>query len=349
MAFRPVSWLGVGFFFGVVSVLWIAEPESSAQTAQGTSTPPPPSPSKSPETGKTPTPSRSLLDMVRLKVQKLEEESKAKREEVERHQEDVTLAPADRVKKAEADFRQSVLDRELAEILLGEYELGISVQEVETLKGEITLAMADLDRAEERFKESEDMLKLGKIKESEFFRESLSRERAVYSHELAMTKLAVLENFTRQKEIDRLRGEINRLREAEFIAKREWDRARQTEQFWRKRSALKELMGSEAHIEALLGEAGVLQAKVVTILEPISSTKKKSDLTPEQTKKEAETVQSTLEEARKLESEAGAKVTEALKLAGLVQAWRDEIRDVESRLYKARAELKILEKAAEKR
>ena len=64
---------------------------------------------------------------------------------------------------------------------------------------------------------------------------------------------------------------------------------------------------------------------------------------------QAEEVQKTLAHARVRESDVRSKLAEALELARLVQAWREELRDAEARLRKAHEGVERLERLMHER
>jgi len=101
---------------------------------------------------------------------------------------------------------------------------------------------------------------------------------------------------------------------------------------------------TETHIAALLSEAASHQAKVVQLLTRARESQKTEGLTAEQARLHAETVQKAIAQARSHEDAARSKLAEALKLAKLVQSWREGLRDTEARLRKARENLERLEK-----
>ena len=129
------------------------------------------------------------------------------------------------------------------------------------------------------------------------------------------------------------------------MAKRQlWELVKDREKSAIRRSEVLKSTLTETHIAALLGEAAALQEKVVQLLTRAQEVEKAEGLTAEKAKLNAVDVLNTILEARRLESAAAGKLQVALDLSRLVQSWREDLRDSEARLRKAREDLERIEK-----
>jgi hypothetical protein len=139
-------------------------------------------------------------------------------------------------KGAEATYENAKLAREVAEIGVTEYELGVFVQERATAEGEVRLAKNDLEQAHKVIEIATD--RLAKIKAastgsiSDLATEFAFAELVANAHrrppraELAVkqleAKLKMLGDFTKPKHIKELRLAVENARAEELAKKAEW-------------------------------------------------------------------------------------------------------------------------------
>ena len=131
--------------------------------------------------------------------------------------------------RAEANYRQAVLTREVAEIAVVEYEEGIFRQDLDTIDGEIALARSDRQRAEDRLDWAQRKFLKGFVSKATLVSDELNLKRARYTIEQAETKKKVLIQYTKQKTIKELKSEVEKSRSDELAMHASWDRERQKE------------------------------------------------------------------------------------------------------------------------
>jgi hypothetical protein len=294
--------------------------------------------------GKMPPGAQILLQRRRAEVRELEAAWAAKRREVEQHLADILSDAKKETLKAAAEYQDRKLEREIAEIAVVEYEQGIYVQEFATAEGAIKLAESDLSRLEDRFDGTRRAFDKGIVSLEQKMSEELALKRARFTLEQAQSKRYVLEKYTKPKTLSELKARVAKARAEESSKQQAWELAKERERELMARSEQLHSPLTEAHIAALLTEAASLQAKVVQLLTRAQQSEKTEGLTAEQARLHAETVQKAIAQARSHEDTARSKLAEALELARLVQSWREELRDTEARLRKAREDLERLEK-----
>jgi len=126
-------------------------------------------------------------------------------------------------RKAEAEFHNARLTREIAEIAVLEYAEGIYVQDIATVNGEIKLAESDLRRAEDRLDWARRMFDKGFVPPATKNSEELNLKRAVFALEQACSKKRVLVEFTKGKTIKELKSEVEKARSDELAKKAAWE------------------------------------------------------------------------------------------------------------------------------
>ena len=117
---------------------------------------------------------------------------------------------------ADAAYQQSKLTREVAEIAVIEYIEGIFKQDKQTIDGEIALAQSNRERAEDRLKWSNEMLKKGYVSVGQNMSEKLALRQAEFSYEQAQTKLNVLMKYTKNKTTKELQSEVEKAKSDEL-------------------------------------------------------------------------------------------------------------------------------------
>ncbi len=205
---RRSSWMPL--FVTATSVL-IASPSSLAQATPGQT--PPAAPAAPPPAAAQPAPkppsgAQVLLERRRADVARLEAAWNAKRAEVEGYLSDVVAWTGDEARKAEAAYYQARIEREVAEIVVIEYEQGIYMQDRQTVLREIALAQSDVTRASERLAWTEEATKRGNLPDGALVSERLTVEVVKFTLEQARTKLSVLEKYTMRKKSKELKSEV---------------------------------------------------------------------------------------------------------------------------------------------
>jgi hypothetical protein len=131
-----------------------------------------------------------------------------------------------RLRDAEAAYRNARAARQLAETALTEYDLGVYTAELDTSRGEVALAEAELKRAQDRIIWADRMFQKGAISKAQHIADKVTLQQKVFAFEQAKTKLAVLQNYTRPKTLATLRAEVAKARAEEQTRKAVYDRAR---------------------------------------------------------------------------------------------------------------------------
>ncbi|AMV38999.1 efflux RND transporter periplasmic adaptor subunit [Planctomyces sp. SH-PL62] len=130
---------------------------------------------------------------------------------------------------ADAAYQQAKLTREVAEIAVKEYEEGIYQQDKATINGEIKLAESDLARAADRVDWANRMFDKGYVSRAQKVSEELNHQKAQFSLEQAMSKLTVLENFTKAKTIKELKSDVEKALSDELAKKQTFELEREKE------------------------------------------------------------------------------------------------------------------------
>jgi hypothetical protein len=308
----------------------------------------PPAPSRIPATAaaknKLPPGGQILLQRRRAEVRELEAAWASRLHELEQHLSDILADAKAATSRAEAEYQDSKLKREIAEIAFKEYAEGIYLQDKATLLGEIKLAESDLARRADRLDLTERVFSKGNISRGQVESERLAFQRARFGLSRIQNELDVLENGTKPKTLQDLRARIEEAQIEELSRQRALERAKAREKTMTERSESLNSRFTEAHIASLLAKAESLQGKVVELLGSAQPSGKTDALPAGKAGPRAEVVQRTLAQARVRESDVRSKLAEALELARLVQAWREELRDAEARLRKAHEGVERLER-----
>jgi HlyD family secretion protein len=118
--------------------------------------------------------------------------------------------------RAAADLEQAKKTREVAEIAKKEYLEGTFPSEEQSAEGQIKLNQSDLIRAQERVEWSDRMLAIGYVTSSNNRAEHLTLQKTEFSLQEAQTKLYVLRNFTKVKQVKELEANIEKARSDEL-------------------------------------------------------------------------------------------------------------------------------------
>jgi beta-lactamase regulating signal transducer with metallopeptidase domain len=125
--------------------------------------------------------------------------------------------------KAEAEYRNASLNREVAEIAVIEYEEGIFKQDLATVVGEIKLAESDLKRFEDRLEWVRRMFSKGYVPKAGVISEEQTLRKARFALEQAQSKKKVLVDYTKGKTIKELKSEVEKARSDELAKKKAWE------------------------------------------------------------------------------------------------------------------------------
>jgi HlyD family secretion protein len=127
-------------------------------------------------------------------------------------------------RNAEAAYQNARLSREVAEIAVEEYKIGIFQQDLQTIEGEIALALArsDRERAKDRLEWTKEMMAKGYISLSNITSERLALKKPRFIEETNGTKKVVHEKYTKSKTIKELQRELEKLRSDELAKKAMW-------------------------------------------------------------------------------------------------------------------------------
>jgi HlyD family secretion protein len=111
----------------------------------------------------------------------------------------------------------STLD--VAEIAVKEYTEGIHKQDMETVLGELKLAVSDLTRVVDRVEWASRMHTKGYITIAQVTAEDIALKKALFAIEQAANKKSVLEKYTKERTTKELKSEVEKAR-ADMLAKK---------------------------------------------------------------------------------------------------------------------------------
>ena len=283
------------------------------------------------------------LQRRRAQVQELESAWIAKRRELEQRLADVLHHARLETSKAESEFQARKQQLDVAEFALMEYAEGTYPHDRALIQDEIKLTESELARAQERVDMTAKAYEDGNVSKAQKVYEELRFQIVKFKVEQAQSKLNVLDNYIKAKTIKELRTEVEKARFEVMSRSATLGLARGREKRLTERSEQIHSHLTEAHVAALLTEAGSLQARVVELLTSIQGTEATDTLTTEEARLRADEVQKTIAQARGIEDTARSKLAEALELAKLVQSWREELHVAEDRLRTDREALERLE------
>jgi HlyD family secretion protein len=125
---------------------------------------------------------------------------------------------------AEANFRNTSLTREVAEIAVVEYTEGIFKQDMKTVLDEIKMATSDLARVIDRVDWANRMYAKGYVTKAQATSEEIALQKAFTALEQAISKRSVLEKYTKNKTTKELKSEVEKARSDELARKATWER-----------------------------------------------------------------------------------------------------------------------------
>lgn len=121
-------------------------------------------------------------------------------------------------KQREADLEQAKKTLEVAEIAVTEYIEGTFPEQEQNALGSIALAQSELAQADERLKWSNRMLEIGYVTTQQNYSDKLQLQKSQFSLQEATTKLMVLRNFTKEKQVKELQASVEKAR-SDMLAK----------------------------------------------------------------------------------------------------------------------------------
>jgi hypothetical protein len=161
----------------------------------------------------------------------------------------------------EGDLHTAERRVDMREINLKEYELGAYPSQVQALEGEITLAEANFEKANEKRELSDKMRKEGKVTELENQADRLAVGKAELQLEQARRQLIVLKDFTKIKRVTELQADIGEAHSHVRAVQSRIESLKAThEAARRKAKAEGTLSRDETRILVLLRDAITLQA-----------------------------------------------------------------------------------------
>ena len=132
--------------------------------------------------------------------------------------------------RADADYKNATKTREVAEINVNEYINGVYPQEEKTIQGEIKLAQSELTRAEDRLEWSDDMVKLGYISQAQNLSDRYDLQKSEFNLQQARKKLEVLKDYTYEKQVKSLEGDVEKAKADELAKKSTFELEKEKEE-----------------------------------------------------------------------------------------------------------------------
>ena len=117
--------------------------------------------------------------------------------------------------QGESDVAEAQLDCEFADLDLEKYLKGEYPQKVNELNADITIAEQELTQAQEKLDWSEKLAKAGYITASELKSDGLDKTRKELKVELARGDLDLLENYTKRRDEQRLKSDVEQAAKAQ--------------------------------------------------------------------------------------------------------------------------------------
>lgn len=125
--------------------------------------------------------------------------------------------------QSKASYNQAKLTREVAETAVVEYEKGVFLQELDTIKGEIALADSEVKRAEDRLVWSQKMFEKGYVSKAQVLADDSNLQRSKFNFEQSQTKLKVLLDYTKEKTLKEFYSDVEKSRSDELAKKATWE------------------------------------------------------------------------------------------------------------------------------
>jgi len=122
--------------------------------------------------------------------------------------------------QGESDIATARLDCDFADLDLEKYLKGEYPQQVKQLNADITIADQELTQAQEKLNWSEKLAEAGYITATELKSDELDRNRKKLNLELTRGKLALLDNYTKKREVQQLQSDVEQAAKALARVKR---------------------------------------------------------------------------------------------------------------------------------
>ena len=160
--------------------------------------------------------------------------------------------------QAKSDISLAELNHRFAKEDLQNYLEGEYPRQLKEAESKITLALEELENANETFRWSEKLFQEKYISQTELDRDRLAQSRAKLDHELAVAALELLEEYTHTRQVDELQSNIE---QTEMALERT------------NRSAKASIVQAEANLRAKEAEHGQQQFQLDRILRQIKNAK----------------------------------------------------------------------------
>jgi multidrug resistance efflux pump len=118
---------------------------------------------------------------------------------------------------SENAYRGATVDREVSEIAVAEYIEGTYRLENETIRNEIAKAQSVLKQAEDRLERSNRMYGKGQLSKAQNSADKVNLEQKKWAMERAQTKLNVLERYTKELTIKKLKSDVEKAKGEEAL------------------------------------------------------------------------------------------------------------------------------------
>jgi hypothetical protein len=285
------------------------------------------------------------LKMRREYLQKLEEYTQTLRDEVKLELADVVAGQHVATLRAEKEYQDARLAREVAEYQVKEYTEGIFFQDHAIAEGKVKLAAADLERVRDRLAVFDQKRGQGvAVNPIEGTRAQLQLQEAEFESEAAETELSILTNDTKEKETKKREAAVASAEALEAEKKNALDRERAKEKKLEEQAERFKVRSPEDHVLALLDDAIRSEAKVVDLIADARKIEAQVRDKPDEAAKLAEQLRARKDEANGLMDRAKAELLEAANLGERVRSLRAGLRDAEARLKNERELLDRLER-----
>ena len=126
-------------------------------------------------------------------------------------------------RRAEAEYHNSRLAREIAEIAIQRYVESIFPEELATADAEIKQAESDLKRAEDRLDWVRNNSYKGFPPDGSVISDELGVKKTRFALEQALSKQTVLVDYKKDKRVKQLKSEVDKARSNELAKKAAWE------------------------------------------------------------------------------------------------------------------------------
>ena len=286
-------------------------------------------------------PGRSAIEQARAKrrnhLRKLEEYTTQLRAEILEGSRDVVAGQAGVIKKAEADFAEGTLQREVAEYAVLEYERGIHPQDLISARSALGLAESDLERARTALDEA---LADDRSKDPYgLLRRRLDVERATFDKAQAETELDVLTRYKYEKNRAQLAGQVQLARGEEAIKASALKAARDQGEKLAEQSKRLAARSPEALVVALIKDSVRAEERAIALIGEAKAIEQKIRDKPEGADALMTSLREKRDQIQESMSRAEAELADAATLGEQVRLRRIQLADAETRLAEERAKV----------